>query len=832
MAEAVEQRIALPPPRRALGVASSDSLRLLSKIGEGVKIVITVRFIYKTGIKRRLFRNARLAGSWDAWIETPMEEYLGDDGCPAFTATVAFDNSRAGETLQWGVRLDGPAGPNAWGVNLEVGVAGDRHRHRELVLPSADSTIEETYHFTWSRRLGAQKAYLTPDASPGLRFSVWAPNAQAVEVVFGQRDNGYIDDRGGGIDPNIPVLPLTRQPDGVWQTEVQPDFAAFVGAPYMFRLLTEQGHVAYRTDIFSRWQIGRGDQNPAPRPWNGDPSTLDGTVSCSVVVDQDVVRREFEPVNSPAEEINDDAFWDHEFTSGLPVATRIEDLIIYELHVGSLGYPRKEPGTLADAMRFLDHLVELGVNAVELLPVSEFSGNLSWGYGNTHHFVIESSAGGRDEYKHFVRECHRRGIAVIQDVVYNHFDLKATRAEWAYDSSLPEHNIYYWYEGSSSGYADPLGGYVNNGSSGFAPRYSEEAVRQLFISSAAEFVEEFHVDGLRVDLTQAIHRDNNLNANGWGIANANLFGQKLLREWSRTLRMIRPSVLLIAEDHTGWEAVTQPPHVGGLGFDATWFADFYHHLIGDADAAGGTSRLLHGASFGDDRPLPLSRFATVLDQTHRGKVVYHESHDEAGNAAGSLRTSRAAVNDAPLVGPTRHVAEARCRTVAGIALLSAGTPMFFMGEELVAQNRYRYNAISEGKEDLLGERNGEGARMFRYYQDLIRLCRSNRAARSHVLDVIHANDEGRVLAFTRRQATSELLVVVSLNNQPFPDAYVIATEPHRLPTGWWRETFNSDSSLYGGENVGNYSTEVRVVDGRIQLRIPRNGLLVFQRVTA
>jgi 1,4-alpha-glucan branching enzyme len=98
-------------------------------------------------------------------------------------------------------------------------------------------------------------------------------------------------------------------------------------------------------------------------------------------------------------------------------------------------------------MALLDYLTALGVNAVELLPVSEFSGNLAWGYGDTHHFVIESSAGGRDKYKHFVRECHRRGIAVIQDVVYNHYDSQAERAQWQYDSTAPEQNIYYWYEG-------------------------------------------------------------------------------------------------------------------------------------------------------------------------------------------------------------------------------------------------------------------------------------------------------------------------------------------------------------------------------------------------
>ena len=115
-------------------------------------------------------------------------------------------------------------------------------------------------------------------------------------------------------------------------------------------------------------------------------------------------------------------FWATEFTLGRPVPSRVEDLVIYELHVGSLGFGKTGPGDLSDAMALLDHLVDLGVNAVELLPMAEFSGNVGWGYGDSHHLCIESSAGGRDKYRHFVRECHRRGIAVIQDVVYNHYD--------------------------------------------------------------------------------------------------------------------------------------------------------------------------------------------------------------------------------------------------------------------------------------------------------------------------------------------------------------------------------------------------------------------------
>ena len=196
------------------------------------------------------------------------------------------------------------------------------------------------------------------------------------------------------------------------------------------------------------------------------------------------------------------------------------------------------PGDLNDAMAFLDHLSSLGVNAVELLPMSQFDGIAAWGYGDSHHFAIQSSAGGRDEYRLFVRECHRRGIAVIQDVVYNHFDSQAERAEWHYDSDAENNNIYYWYEGMPSQYQDPEGGYLDNGSSGWTPRFWEERVRSYFVSSAAAFIKEFHVDGFRVDLTDAIHQNNCRHSDGTSVGNANQFGSKFLREWSRTLRVV------------------------------------------------------------------------------------------------------------------------------------------------------------------------------------------------------------------------------------------------------------------------------------------------------
>lgn len=795
-----------------------------------------VEFQLVTGLRRPIFHNARLRGSWDAsgrhsddWTEAPMTEGVGPDGCPVFTATVALDLADRDRTFRWGVVLDGPQGAQLWGIPTEIQDAGSTARYRQLRLASAAAPQVERYFFTSCHRLGANKRF-APGADPGLRFAVWAPNAQGVEVVFGDPAVGYIADDGAGIDPLQPVIALSRGPDGTWEGDAPGLFADFMGRPYMYRIRNAQGRPAYRSDIFSRGQYGKGHVKPAGA-WTGTADALDGTVSCSLVIDPDVVRRGFAstPAGAAPDLIPAEEFWAGEFTTGRPVPTRLEDLVIYELHVGSLGFGKAGPGDLSDAIAFLDHLAALGVNAVELLPMAEFSGNVAWGYGDTHHLCIESSAGGRDKYRHFVRECHRRGIAVIQDVVYNHYDNDAERAQWQYDSTAPEQNIYYWYEGRPSDYAFPEGGYLDNGSTGFTPRFWEEIVRQQFISSAAFLVEELHVDGLRVDLTQAIHRDNALHADGRSVGSANSFGQKLLREWSRTLHMIRPSTMLIAEDHSGWDAVTKLPAQGGLGFDATWEVAFYHHLVGDSDMAGDKARLLKRAGFGGDEPLAMDRFSGALHASQLRRVVFHESHDEAGNAGGTARTMATAVNGAALVGPTRVAAEARSRVCCGLSVLSAGTPMFFMGEEIGAQRHYTYNNFLTNREDILGERAGEGAALFRFYQELISLSHRLQSIRSRNIDILHQSNGNRVIAFKRWSGGEEVIVVASLNNRPFANGYVIAKDLLAIPDGGWKEVFNSDAAIYGGRNVGNRGAVVPSAQGRLDVVIPASGFVVFVR---
>ncbi|MBL7490902.1 alpha-amylase [Frankia sp. AgB1.9] len=811
-----------------------------------------VVFEYRTGVTRRIATGALLTGSWDAsgypsttWTSVPMTETAGPDGTPAFRATVALDASIP-STYRWGVWLLGDDGSRIWGIPGEVADPTDSDQVRLLTLdPAGPATIDVTFGLTSHHFLGA-----VPDGTGGILFRVWAPNARAVEVAFGG-PSGYIADDGYGEATAQARLPLNPGPDGIW-TAGADGFADHLGGYYLYRVTREDGSVAWRTDPYSRQQSGGGDVNPDGAHYDGDIAGLDGTVSCSVVVDA-----------SPAAAFGTGAvdFWADELDPAHPLPRRVEDLVIYELHVGALGFgeaaetedPSGDPkaGTFADAVAFVDYLADLGVNAVELLPILEFSGSRSWGYGTSHFLAVEKSAGGRAGLATFVRACHRRGIAVLVDLVFNHFTQDAERAEWMYDTTTPSHNSYYWYEGSDADHAAfPDGGYVDNLSSGWAPRYHEEQVRALFVAGAAALIEEFHVDGFRLDQTTSIHLYNALHADGSPVGAANVAGRKFLRELCQTLRTMAPDVILIAEDHSGWDQVTEPAQTGGLGFDARWYVDFYHHLIGDKDEGPEYARLLDTAGRDLEGPLAMGLFAGALAGSANRTVVYPESHDEAGNAEHSERNILIAVNNAPLVGETRWFAEARLRCVTALSLLAAGTPMFLMGDEVGAQQAYTYNHFTENKEDLYGLRAGPGAGLFAAHRDLVGLRLASAAAKSRNLEVLHTNDSGRVIAFRRwsdpagddqtggtqagggpaRATVEDMLVVCSLNNLPFP-SYLLR---HPALSGApWRLRLSTDDPTYNGRadapSTGNFVVTPDG-DGTLNLQLPAVTTLVFTRL--
>ncbi|MBF0607652.1 MAG: alpha-amylase family glycosyl hydrolase [Candidatus Magnetobacterium sp. LHC-1] len=828
--------------------------------------MISVKFQYVTGIARSVFTNARLVGSWDeagkystTWTSVAMKEVTGTDGCPVFETEVEFDSSQTGHSFQWGVVLDrfNATDKDMWGITTEVNDKNSMHKHREFTLtpPPSAGKQTEVYFLTHCRRLGANKYFATGQSKPLIQFAVWAPNAKDVEVVFGTLATGYIADNGAGIDPGVPALAMKRQPDGVWLSEPAKYFEDYDHKrPYMFKVTKGSGAVVYRTDLYSRCQIGSGRFDPKGAAYKGDIRDLDGGKSCSVVVDSEKVARDFEKANSidPLDMTTQENFWqqDNTLRKDVRFPRRVEDLVIYELQVGALGYGKKDAngndidGNITDAMAFLNkHVKDVGANCVELLPVSEFGGVESWGYATSHYFAVEYSIGGRDQIKHFIRECHKHGISVLFDVVYNHFAHDADRSEWMYDADTHEDNIYYWFEGSSSDYRKtsgepfPEGGYLDNLSTAFAPRFYNEMVRKMFISSAVMLMEEFHVDGFRVDQTTSIHSYNVLHADGRQVADANAFGAKLLREYTRTLKLINPDVVLTAEDHSEWDCVTKSLHEGddAIGFDAAWFSDFYHHLCGGSGDGNDKARLIKRAGQGGDGPLNFGYFVGALNYSGNKKVVYHISHDEAHQGEGdnvlSARTIVIACNHSPLIGDIRRYAEARSRFAFGMSMLSAATPMFLFGEEVGAEKAYTYDKYFKNKDDIIGMRNTYGANMFKFYQDMIAFRKNNNCIRSHDIKTIYVKDDTRVLAFTRKELSEgvlqEYLVVGSLHNQPYDNGYTLYNV--ELSDGMWHEVFNSDAGIYGGDNVGNYGASLTSSGGTITVVIPANGFVVLKK---
>ena len=813
---------------------------------------LRVRFEWLTGLKQPIFRNVRLVGSWDRHGRysnekriVAMKKFTAPDGCPAWRTDVRLDDAQRGWTFCWGVIVDTQHQTCAWGIPTEAGNPNPSAQERSFELRE-DGQVEH-YWLTHCRRLGANGLWRNGIKKPALMFSVWAPNAREVDAVIGDPATGYVWSDGRGAEH---AFKLTKRTDGsgIWESDLADpalaDFARWDHQVYMFRIRKDDGSVAYRTDLYSRCQIGSGRKKPEnPRggeaPWNHTRQDLDGSKSCSVVIDPERVSNGLDDDDfPPAQSLDEADFWASEYDRRRPVPKRLDELVIYEMHVGGLGFGKRDaagnplPGSFRDAIALLDQLVELGINAIELMPMSEAEG-WSWGYGTSHYFAIEYSGGGPDQFKHFVRECHRRGIAVLVDVVYNHFIHDAERAQWMYDSNTHSKNIYYWYQGKETDWPRPEGGYLSNGSSGATPNFRSEMVRKLFISSAAMLLSEFHVDGFRVDLTQSFHRDNVIESNSAICAEANLLGTKFLREWVRALRLLKPSVMLTAEDHTGWKAITELQERGGIGFDAIWWVEWYHQLIGDSQNHSRQARLLHFAGFGANEPLAISLLAKALLKTP-GRVIYHESHDQAGNASYreddrvvySARTIQTAVNGK--LDGDRGWAEARCRVVCGLTVLAPGIPMFFMGEEVGAKEPYRYNDWLYHREDFQVLRATSGGKLFEFYRDVIRLRRRYDALRSPHIEVLHAHDANRVLVFRRWLAHQEFLVFASFSNTPFADGYRISHSG--LHHGVFVEVLNSDSAAYGGGGVTNTGRLISA-HGDFNARLPANGIVVFQRVS-
>ncbi len=476
------------------------------------------------------------------------------------------------------------------------------------------------------------------------------------------------------------------------------------------------------------------------------------------------------------------------------------ELVIYEMHVGSF-YRRRddEVGTLELALEKLDHLLKLGVNAVQLMPLAEFAGDLSWGYNPAHIFAVESGYGGPDALKTFVREAHSRGLAVIQDVVYNHFgpsDLDLWRFDGWSENDLG--GIYFYNDHRAN---TPWGD--------TRPDYGREEVRRFIHSNAMMWLHDYHLDGLRYDMTPYIR---SVDATGRDLAE----GWDLMRWINLSVREQFPGRITIAEDMHRNPTITQVED-HGAAFHAQWDGAFVHPVREAVIAS-------------EDAWRSMASIREAVETIYNGdafqRVVYTESHDEVAN--GQARVP----HEIDEGDPTGWYAQKRSTAGAALALTSPGIPMLFQGQEFLQGGWFRDDV------PLDWDQNREYRGVVRLYRDLIRLRRNldgtTKGLTGQHVNVFHADEENNVLAFHRWAdggPDDDTVVVVNLSSVSY-EHYRIGM-PH---AGRWILRLNSDSQSYSEDFAGEEAYDMDAhpqseddLDAHISLSIAPYTVLIYSR---
>jgi 1,4-alpha-glucan branching enzyme len=582
-------------------------------------------------------------------------------------------------------------------------------------------------------------AGIAPATHPGMgaiprrgwtTFRVWAPHAEAVFVT------GTFDDWAGD---RTALLPDGDGSSGTWSADVP---GVGPGDEYRFTIRTGGGDLS-RMDPYAR-QVTSSVGNcvvydPAAFDWGDDDFQM--------------------------------PTWD--------------DLVIYEMHIGTFAASADRRGTFDAARRRLEYLQRLGISAVQVMPPFEFAGDISWGYNPAHLFAIESGYGGPDAFRRFIRDAHAHGIAVIVDVVYNHLgpsDLDL----WRFDG---------WAEGEGGGiyfYNDdravtPWGA--------TRPDYGRGEVRAFLRDSAMTWLEEFRCDGLRFDSTVNIRtRDGNPADPATALPD----GWSLMAWINDEIRTRQPWKITVAEDLQDDPALVAPTDQGGAGFSAQWDAGFVHAVraaLIAPDDADRDMEAVAGAILGEGRGAPVSR------------VVYTESHDEVANG-------RTRIPEAISPGDARSWwAKKRAALGSALVLTVPGIPMLFQGQELL-EDRWFDDTVA-----LDWEKASTNRGLLRLHRDLIALRRARegwtRGLRGSNIAIIRADQDERVLAFHRWMdggPGDDTVVVANLADRPVEDLRIGFPAPGR-----WAVRFNSDASTYahefGSQEVFDLDADGEAMDG-------------------
>ena len=457
------------------------------------------------------------------------------------------------------------------------------------------------------------------------------------------------------------------------------------------------------------------------------------------------------------------------------------ELVIYELHVGSF-YDLNNDGIPAgfdDVLKKVDYLQDLGVNAIELLPIYGFPGKTSLGYNPALPFDIESSYGTNSEFKRFVKAVHAKGMALLLDVVYNHWgpdDLDT--ALWRFDG---------WSQDDGGGiyfYND----WRRHTAFGDRPDFGRPEVRQYIRDNVQMWLDEYQVDGLRFDSTVNIR---NVYGNNNDPAHDLPEGWSLMQWLNDEIDHREPWKITIAEDLQGNEWITTDTGSGGAGFDSQWGSSFHWAIRNALVSSSDEGRDLYGVKEAIEQRFGASAFT---------RIIFSENHDEVAEINHKLRLPEA-------IDPGHAdswFAKKRSTLAAFLTLTSPGIPMIFMGQEFLSWGSWRdnvgmdWNNLSAfgGIHDL--------------YQRLIRLRRNwddnTRGLRGQHVNVFHVNNNDKLIAFHRWDhggSGDDVVAVVNFGNRSY-SSYSLGFPAE----GAWFVRFNSDWQGYSQDfgNVPGYNT--------------------------
>jgi 1,4-alpha-glucan branching enzyme len=452
-----------------------------------------------------------------------------------------------------------------------------------------------------------------------------------------------------------------------------------------------------------------------------------------------------------------------------------DQLVIYEMHIGTFNAEQgKGPGSFSSAIEKIPYLAELGINAVELMPVAEFAGDFSWGYNPAHPFAVESAYGGPEGLLEFVRVAHEHGIAVILDVVYNHFG-PSDLSLWQFDG---------WNENGAGGIYFYNDWRAETPWGATRPDYGRGEVRSYIRDNARMWLADYGVDGLRWDMSVYIrtYRGNTGDPGddakeGWGLC-----------QWvNDELRAEFPGVVTIAEDLRDSEWIVKPTDGGGAGFGAQWDAAFVHPV---------RETLITASDEHRDLDKVIGALKARYDGDAFKRVIYSESHDEVANGKARLP------HEISPEDPAGYPARKRSALGAALVMTAPGIPMLFQGQEFLEDEWFRDEVpIDWNKLERF-------AGLQALYRDLIALRRNlggvSAGLSGQNIETHHVDHTNKVLGFHRWReggAGDDVIVIVNLSAQPVLD-YAVGVPA----AGRWKVRLNNDSSIYA-EDFADHPAE-------------------------